>query len=111
MVLAGLSLHYFNWETTIAIVRKIRRILGRGGILLARLNSTHDFHHGAAQGAMLERNYFKVPRTHGSQLKRFFTESDCRSLFEGWHIIHLQETRFNYYGNEKVAWELVVEVA
>lgn len=37
------------------------------------------------------------------------TESDCRSLFEGWHIVHLQETRFSYYGNEKVARELVVE--
>ncbi|MGV0035013.1 MAG: hypothetical protein ACNYPE_08605 [Candidatus Azotimanducaceae bacterium WSBS_2022_MAG_OTU7] len=70
----------------------------------------HDFNHGAAQGTMLEPNYFEVPQHHGGQFKCFFSASDCRSLFESWQIVRLQETRFSYYGRVKVSWERVVRV-
>lgn len=47
VVVASLSLHYFDWPETMALVERIRQQLRPGGLLLCRLNSTRDFHHGA----------------------------------------------------------------
>ncbi|MHA4413974.1 class I SAM-dependent methyltransferase [Bacillus cereus] len=41
-VVADLSLHYFHWDDTVSIVSEIARVVGTGGLLLARLNSTCD---------------------------------------------------------------------
>ncbi|MBP3581273.1 MAG: class I SAM-dependent methyltransferase, partial [Clostridia bacterium] len=40
LVVADLSLHYFDTETTIKIMQEIKRILTKNGHLLARVNST-----------------------------------------------------------------------
>src|SRR5262249_51119518 len=42
VALASLSLHYFPWDETAALVERIRRILQPRGLLLCRLNSTND---------------------------------------------------------------------
>ena len=47
VILASLSLHYFPWEETAALVERIRQTLVSNGLLLCRLNSTNDHHHGA----------------------------------------------------------------
>lgn len=113
-VVAGLTLHYFDWQTTTDILKELRRVLIDGGILLARFNSSSDFNHGAGKGELMESGLYRVPRKPASDLrfsgwkkKRFFEETDLRVLFRGWQIEYLQQTRFSYYGNEKVAFELV----
>ena len=50
VVVADLSLHYFNDETTKSIMHEIKRILDKNGYLLARVNSVKDKNHGAQDG-------------------------------------------------------------
>lgn len=47
LIIADLSLHYFDNETTIHIMSEIKRILKNGGILLSRVASINDFNFGA----------------------------------------------------------------
>jgi trans-aconitate methyltransferase len=47
VVVASLSLHYFAWSETVALVQRIRELLLPNGLLLCRLNSTNDVHYGA----------------------------------------------------------------
>ena len=60
VVVADLSLHYFDEQTTKNIMQEIKRILTQNGILIARVNSMQDFNHGAGQGEKLEENYYFV---------------------------------------------------
>lgn len=47
-VVASLSLHYFKWEETVALVHRVRSALAFGGVFLCRLNSTEDHNYGAS---------------------------------------------------------------
>lgn len=56
LIIADLSLHYFNNETIIHIMKEIKRILKDGGVLLARVASVNDFNFGAGQGEKQDNN-------------------------------------------------------
>lgn len=106
-VLAGLSLHYFCRADSFGVLREIRRVLKPGGVLIARVNSSLDIRHGAGVGEQIEPGYYHAAGSSHARFKRFFTEADVRDLLQQWELQHLVESRFDYYGNEKVAWEFV----
>ena len=77
LIIADLSLHYFDNETTIHIMKEIKRVLTNDGILLARVASVNDFNFGAGVGQELEKNYY----FEGSYTKRFFDLKDVNKYF------------------------------
>lgn len=50
IIVADLSLHYFDSNTTIKIMKEVKRVLTAHGILLARVNSINDINYGAGLG-------------------------------------------------------------
>jgi SAM-dependent methyltransferase len=106
VVVASLSLHYFNWIETRAIAERLRTVLRRGGVLLCRLNSTEDKNFGAQGHPEIEPNFFMV----NGVPKRFFDESSVRSLFApGWRLLSLEHFNTRKYLKPKSLWEAVVE--
>jgi SAM-dependent methyltransferase len=106
-VLASLSLHYFAWDETLALARRIHDVLHPGGVLLCRLNSVNDFHHGASgpppDG---EDSFYLVDGVP----KRFFDRAAVERLFaDGWRMLHLEELTVERYEQPKVLWEAVLE--
>jgi SAM-dependent methyltransferase len=85
-VIACLALHYFPWVTTVAIAHEIHRILRGDGIFTFRVNSTEDRAHGAGQGRQVEAHLY----ARGGRLKRFFDETECRSLVRPFRLHSLQ---------------------
>lgn len=77
LIIADLSLHYFSSDTTLKIMKEIKRILKKKGHLLARINSTSDVNYGALQGVKLEENFYF---TQGYN-KRFFSLDDAFKYF------------------------------
>ena len=77
LIIADLSLHYFDNETTIHIMSEIKRILRKGGILLSRVASVNDYNFGAGLGEQLEKNYY----FEGDYTKRFFNLEDVNKYF------------------------------
>lgn len=77
LIIADLSLHYFDNDTTIYIMNEIKRILKNGGILLSRVASVNDFNFGAGMGEQLEKNYY----FEGAYTKRFFDLNDVKRYF------------------------------
>lgn len=107
-VVASLSLHYFAWAQTRAIVRRIRAVLAPGGVLLCRLNSTNDHYHGASGHARIAPNYYRVD----GEPKRFFDRAAVLRLFgNGWQFVSLQELVIHRYEQPKVVWEAVLTSA
>ncbi|MGS0628464.1 methyltransferase domain-containing protein [Photorhabdus sp. RM125S] len=65
VVISSLSLHYFSWDETLGIIRRIRAVLQPGGVLLCRLNSTKDVNFGARGHAKIDNDFYLV---HGTPI-------------------------------------------
>lgn len=105
LVVASLSLHYFDWPRTLALAGEIHEALQEGGLLALRVNSTRDVHYGASGHREIAPHYYDVD---GSP-KRFFDEADVRALFgAGWEVVALHERTIARYERPKVAWEGLV---
>jgi SAM-dependent methyltransferase len=103
-IVANLCLHYFRWLQTQDVVEEIRKRLMPGGYLLARVNSTEDYHHGAVGYEMVERNCYIVRGV----LKRFFGREDASGLFAGgWEVKRQEEQVIHCYRKPKAVWEIV----
>lgn len=106
VILASLSLHYFEWPETVALVGRIRDHLRPGGVLLCRLNSTADVHHGATGYPRIADNFYLVD----GEAKRFFDRAAIEALFvEGWDVLSCVEHVVDRYTQPKALWEVIVE--
>jgi SAM-dependent methyltransferase len=79
IVVASLSIHYFDWATTVRIAGEIARILRPGGWLICRVNRVGDVNFEYGCGPEIEPEYFEVRPGHR---KRYFTETTLRELLE-----------------------------
>jgi SAM-dependent methyltransferase len=106
LIVADLSLHYFPWGTTVAVVEDVASRLVSGGLFAGRFNSTDDVHFGVGTGEPVpgEENLLLV---HGLT-KRFFTRDCIRRLFgPPWETISVEEKTSDRYGRPKALWEVV----
>jgi len=74
VVYAHLSLHYFDYETTVRLFGEIQRILKPGGVLAFFTNSIHDPEYNT--GTKLEDDYFQIDKT----AKRYFSVETARAF-------------------------------
>lgn len=105
LIIADLSLHYFDEKTTINIMKEIKRVLKPNGNLLARVNSTSDLNYGADKGKKLEDNYYFVEGYN----KRFFSISDTEKFFSIIGKTSIVETEMLRYTKPKKVIEVNVE--
>ncbi|WP_207626942.1 class I SAM-dependent methyltransferase [Photorhabdus stackebrandtii] len=106
VVISSLSLHYFSWDETLDIIRRIRAVLWPGGILLCRLNSTKDVNFGAKGHAKIDNDFYLV---HGTP-KHFFDRSLIFKAFSGWKVLHIEEKETHRFILPKTIWEVILEV-
>lgn len=105
LIIADLSLHYFDEKATINIMKEIKRILKPNGNLLARVNSTSDLNYGAGKGEKLEDNYYFVEGYN----KRFFSISDANRFFSIIGKVSVVEAEMLRYTKPKKVIEVNVE--
>jgi SAM-dependent methyltransferase len=108
VVVASLSIHYFPWQTTLALVGEVRRVVRPGGVFVFRVNATDDVNFGAGQGEELEPHYYHVPPDgrNNRPYKRFFDDASIRALLTpGWRITHLAHRTISRYDTPKQVWE------
>jgi len=107
VVVASLSIHYFTWQTTLALVQDIRNAMHHGALLILRVNSTRDDHYGAVGYPAIEQDLYVV----GEQTKRFFDGPSLLELFRGWDIDQMAEREILLYEKRKWVWELSIYAA
>jgi SAM-dependent methyltransferase len=97
IVIADLSLHYFDEQTTLKILQDLHRTLEENGLLLCRLNSTKNIQ---------EPNEFFLES--GGLQRRYFNEEQINYYFdnETWDILFKSEYIMKRYSTNKVVWEL-----
>lgn len=101
LVIASLSLHYFDRTTSAAIVAEVARVLRDGGRMLARVNAAGDRRSGYGSGVEREPDVFEVAPGH---LKRFFRPDSLRSLLAPAFVVEAlvaEETTSRYQGAKR----------
>lgn len=93
LVVASLSLHYFDPPTTRRIVADLARVLRPKGLLLYRLNSQSDPRAG---------------QPSREQDRYYYTEAMCHAAFASWERLALVERTVDYLGHPKTLWEGLV---
>ena len=88
VIIADLSLHYFDISTTKYI-----------------LNEVNDKFHKLNNAQEIEENFFY----DGTLYKRFFKKEDLESLLKGFKICDIEEKKMNRYKKPKVLWEVCVK--
>lgn len=107
IVIADLSLHFFDREMTFAILEEIKRVLTLDGVLFFRVNSMPDYHTDRPGEVELEPHFY---RTERGCFRRFFDRSDIETFFYGWKFLHLKAETMNRYRNPKYLWTGAVRV-
>lgn len=108
VVVASLSLHYFDWRETLALTDRVHAALRPDGLLLCRLNSTNDHHFGASGHPEIEKDFYLVDGAP----KRFFDREAVDRLFaHGWRMLAIEEKVIDRYDQPKSVWEAVLERA
>lgn len=108
-VVASLCLHYFDAATTQRAIAQVRQVLVPGGLLLCRVNSEHDYQHGAGEGEEVEPGYYRQGARY-AEYKRFFSAADLDRFFPAleWETVSREERTVLRYHAPKRAWELVL---
>lgn len=107
VIVADLSLHYFDDKTTKKIVNELWRTLKNDGHLIFRVNSINDINYGAKQGSEIEKHYYFSKDSFNDAFKRFFDRSDIEYYFSKWQIRYCSESSINRFGNEKKVYEVL----
>jgi len=105
LIIANLSLHYFDEKTTFKILDNIKNTLKSDGFLIVRLNSISDNNYGADSSLEIEHHYYDSMDIK----KRFFDREDIEYFFKDFEIITCREERVNtkVHDKEKIVWECV----
>lgn len=104
IVIASLCLHYFEWQTTLNIIAKIKNHLPPNGHLIGRVNSTDDVFHGATGHPKIEHGLYEV----NGNPKRFFDEAMLKSMFaDGWELESFSTQQIDRYQQPKFIWEFI----
>ena len=108
IVIADLSLHYFNEENTFRVLNEIKRVLTSRGYMFVRLNSTSsiEFKQLIECGVEeIEEHFFYA----NNMEKRFFSDDDIKKYFDGWEIVEMVEENMTRWSDNKIVWKVVVQ--
>ncbi len=105
LIIADLSLHYFDTKTTFKIINDIRNTLVDGGILIVRLNSINDINYGSDSLNEIESHYYATMNIK----KRFFDKEDINYFFSCFKILICEEKEIlsRIHDKKKIVWECV----
>lgn len=106
VVIADLSLHFFDSDTTFKILEDIKRILRPDGVILFRLNAIPDYHTDRPDEKKLEHHFYQTSR---GSFRRFFDRADIDYFFAGWKLLYLEEETMYRYRNPKYLWTGAVQ--
>lgn len=104
LVVAHLSLHYFDRAGTLAAFAELARVLKPGGLLLACVNADDDRNYGAPPDAAMS---WELSIVDGVP-KQFFSEAKLREVLDAgpYEVESLNKRSTLRYGAPKSLWEL-----
>lgn len=105
LIIADLSLHYFNDFDTKKIISEIKRVLRKDGYLFVRVNSTNSSEYKMLVDSSKELEHHLY--FNNGMEKRFFDDLDIKKYFAEFKCIYSCECNMNRWCNDKIVWTLI----
>lgn len=102
LVFANLSIHYFDMETTISLLKEIKRILKDEGYFIGSVNSLKTFKF-LKEPKKLEDNYYG----EGSRFVRLWNKEQFDYFFKDFKEVVLEEVTTTRWNKTKIMWEFI----
>ncbi len=107
IVFASLSIHYFDDQTTKALIGEIERILKPNGYLIGSVNSARAYVYIQDYAKKIEENFY----LDGEKTVRLFDRGQFETYFSRYRTVLLEETETVRFGSQKRMWEFVYQKA
>lgn len=106
VLIADLSIHYFDEKMTHELIRDLHRVLKKDGILLCRLNSTNEI---SNVGETTPSDEPYLLESEGIY-RRFFDRVEIVRFFKPteWLCVNVEEYEMERYTNPKMLWEIAL---
>lgn len=102
LVFANLSIHYFDTETTISLLKEIKRILKDEGYFIGSVNSLKTFKF-LKEPKKLEDNYYQ----EGNRFVRLWNKEQFDYFFKDFKEVVLEEVTTTRWNKTKIMWEFI----
>ena len=103
LVFANLSIHYFDKETTINLLKEIKRILKNDGYFIGTVNSSKTYKFIEDIAVEIEPNYYY----ENGRTVRLWDKEQCDFFFKDFDLIKLEEVETARWNRVKILWEIV----
>ena len=104
IIIADLSLHYFDSKTTIKISKELKRVLTNRGFVIGRVNSKRDIQEDEPYEE-IEENYYN----ENGCFRRYFSRESIARYFEEFDVLVNRETATSKYGQRKHVIEFLLQ--
>jgi len=108
IVMANLSIHYFDEATTHRILSEILRVLSPNGYFIGSVISANDKRRERGREVEIEPNYIKRQGGENLRIVRYFDENSFDTFFKDFTFEMLEEKTRTRVGVPKTAWEFIV---
>lgn len=106
LVFANLSIHYFDKETTVKLLKEIRRIIKDGGYFIGSVNSTKTFKFIQDKASEIEPNYY----FENGRNVRLWDKEQFDYFFKEYGLEVLEEITTTRWNRTKIMWEFAAKV-
>ena len=106
LVIANLSIHYFDEKTTKKLLSEIKRILRPGGYFIGSVNSSKSFKYIADVAQKIEDNFFY----ENGRMVRLWDKEQFNTFFSEFEELELEEVTTIRWNREKIMWEFIYKV-
>lgn len=103
LVFANLSIHFFNKETTINLIKEIKRILKKDGYFIGSVNSSKAYEFIKDHVVELEKDFYQSKERQ----VRLFTKEQFDEFFCDFKLISLEEVETIRFNKRKDMWKFI----
>lgn len=102
LVIANLSIHYFDTKTTTSLLKEIKRILKDDGYFIGSVNSDKTFKF-LKEPVRIEDNYYQ----EGERFVRLWNKEQFNYFFRDFKQEVLEEVTTTRWNRVKIMWEFI----
>lgn len=103
LIIANLSIHYFDEKTTKSLLNEIKRILKPGGYFIGSVNSSKSFKYIKDVAVKIEDNYYQ----ENGRTVRLWDRQQFDTFFEAFEKVILEEVTTLRWNKEKIMWGFI----
>lgn len=105
VVVANLSIHYFDYKTTKKLLREIKRVLKNDGYFIGSVNSDKTFTF-LVEPQKIEENYYKEL----DRFVRLWNKEQFDDFFKNFKKVLLEEVTTTRWNKIKIMWEFIYKL-